>query len=869
MKLYITKSRTHYPQNGDVEIILYGRTPQGNAEKVTVEGFEPYFYVPQEEATELVPKDHSDLRRVEVTDVENLNVSQQQAKQQQHPTVVDEMPVTESLKGERLARVVVTHPGGVPKLKEQYDKTYEADVQFTDRLRIDQEIYTGIEVDSRTVTPDEITPVDMDTQARYHYYDIETDDRGSIPVQGGEVVHTDSEIVTITSYDSFDEEYIAFLNLKERPVSEVLPEIVETGEKPGCIDTIVFERNEKELLRTYFQYIQDSNPDVLLAWNNLGFDAPYLIERAKAINVSTGTLGRKPERNATSGQYDPEISGRVVYDLMKAWKRMQYSDVSKALDNAASIELDDAAKIEHEESLFELWRSNVSKLLKYNARDVKLMVDINDAAGVMDDRCELKNTVGAEYESTYESNDFIEILTRRMLHEWNKAGPTKTPPSGGGKDDDYEGAYTFPAFEGRRTNVVQIDLASLYPLTMRMINSSPETLIDVSDTPQVVAQARDDVVAAPNGAVFSQEEDGIFRALVDKALELTQQAGRRRDKHPPGSDEWVKHNKSREARKRIRNGLYGVLGWVWFFLYDEPVAESVTTMAQEVIKLTAEYVDEETEGEVIYGDTDSNYISYPDEWSYQECLEATEDAIHELNQSRYPQLAEEWGMDADECEWEIEIEDMSSVMMQCGSKKRYGKKLIWVEGMDFDETLDETEYKIAGFEYKRSDSSKLTKQLQKDVIMMILDREDESKIRERIFNASKRITRCDPDWDLIGKPGGIGSPLDSYDSDTASVRAAKTANTLFDLGFGESDKPKRVYLEEDVIEHNGESVETDVIGFDSADEIEPVTNDIYVDVPRMTEVTITKPIGRVVETVGIDIDAAIAGKKQEKISDWI
>lgn len=177
--------------------------------------------------------------------------------------------------------------------------------------------------------------------------------------------------------------------------------------------------------------------------------------------------------------------------------------------------------------------------------------------------------------------------------------------------------------------------------------------------------------------------------------------------------------------------------------------------------------------------------------------------------------------------------------------------------------------KIAGFECQRSDTSQLTKELQEEVLRMILDREDESKIRERIFEASKSITRCDPDWDLIGKPGGIGSPLDSYDSDTASVRAAKTANTLFDLGFGESDKPKRVYLEEDVIEHNGESVETDVIGFDSADEIEPVTNDIYVDVPRMTEVTITKPIGRVVETVGIDIDAAIAGMKQEKISDWI
>lgn len=832
---------------------MYGRTPDGDAEHIRVQGFDPYFLVPKSEADLMEPKDHSDIRRIE----EGIN----------KPSLFDD----------ELVKIVAHSTGGVNRLEEQYDNTFEADVDFTSRFRIDKEIYTGVRAPSATTSVDDIEAVEIEEpDVRYCYYDIEIDDRGSMPVQGDDLIHTDSEIVSIVAYDSFLEEYHGFISLDERHPGDVLPDVMESGDAPGCLDKLHFSYEEKSMLKDFFSFVGDTDPDVLLAWNQLGFDAPYLISRSDAINLDPGTMGRGPEPEASSGQYGPELTGRVLYDLMKAWKRMQYSDVSASLENAATMELgDDAGKIQHEESIYEMWQENASKLMDYNGRDVSLMVEINDAAGIMEDREELKDTVGVDYEQTYEANDFIEMLTRRKLHEWGVAGPTKTPPSGGG-DDDYEGAYTFPAFNDRLSNVTSIDLASLYPFTMWMLNSSPETKMAVYKDGDAAREAYEsgefgdkNVSFAPNGAVFDRSEDGLFRELVDEALELTRQAGRRRDNHSAGSAEWEYWNKTREARKRIRNGLYGVLGWVWFFLYDEATAESVTTMAQTVIKTSADHINENTEGEVVYGDTDSCYISWPDEWSIQQCLERTNEVVLTLNNEIYPELATEWGMPADECKWEIEIEDASATMYQWGKKKRYAKRTVWKEGMEFDEKLDEEEVKIVGAEYKRSDSAPLLKKLQKKAFHAIVNGKPKSEIRDMVFQAAKKIERRDPDFDEIGIPGGIGQPLNDYDSDTAQVRAAKVSNELFNLGLGEGDKPKRVYLETKTLDYDGKSERTDVIGFENASDIEGVEDQLYVDVGRMRDVVLKRPMGRVLEPIGIDVDAAMTGRKQNAIGDYV
>lgn len=839
IEMLVTSTRTVYPTNGRTEVHLYGRTAEGDAEHVRVQEFEPYFYILEDDYDRLEPKDHDDMKRRERVEIE-------------------------SLFGDELAKVVTHNPGGVGRLRDQYDTTFEADVPFTNRLRIDKEIYSGIRVPQATVTPDQIEPVEVDADIRYCYWDIEIDDRGSFPMgsEGG-VEHTDAEIVSICAYDSYSDEVVGFLNTGGRTPSDALPETAETGNLPGGLDQVICEGYEDDMLSAFFDYINTNDPDVMLAWNSDGFDAPYLIERANSLSgVRPARMGRYPAPEADSA-YSGEVSGRAMYDLMQAWGSMQYSEVSQRLENAAQMELGaDEGKIKHEDSIYEMWRDDCRELLAYNCKDVTLMVDINDKAGVMADREELKDLVGVDFSETLEANDFIEMLARRMLDDMDQAGPTGEESDAG----DYEGGKTFQAFEGRDRNLTSIDLASLYPENMKMLNSSPEQLIEVADDPDPDDYDRD-VTVAPNGAVFDNESDGLFRKLVDKALELTQAAGDRRDECDPNSDEWTYWNSVRETRKRVRNAIYGVLGWRYFFLYDEPVAASITALGRSAVLHAAEYINESTEGEVVYGDTDSCYLKLPDEWTITECLEATDNIVHDLNEKVYPEFATGFGIPAEDCRWVMEMEDASKMMYMSGCKKRYTKRVVWKEGMDFDERTEKI--KISGYECVRSDTAELLEDLQRDVLELLVRDAPKSEIRARVYDAATEIKRVGSNFGYIGKPGGIGQPLDAYDSPTAQVRASKAANELVDAGIQKGDKPKRVYIEQKCLEYDGNTFNTDAIAFMDESDLDPIRDQLYVDAPRMREVIIERPMTRILEPVGIDTQAAMNGKRQESLTDWV
>lgn len=837
IEMLITSARTVYPENAGVEVHLYGRTAEGEAEHIRVQEFEPYFYAPADDYDKLEPKDHKDLKRRERVE-------------------------KESLFGDDLVKLVTHNPGGVGRLRDQYETTFEADVRFTNRLRIDHDIYSGVRVPQATVRPDEIEPVEVDAEIRYCYWDIEIDDRGPFPMDDGAVAHADAEIVTVCAYDSYLEEVHGFLNTGGRDIDGAVPETVETGELPEGIDVLHYSPTEKGMLKDFFGFVKNSDPDVMLAWNGDGFDTPYTIARAEEVNARPAEMGRYPAPEATS-RYGGEVSGRSMYDLMEAWSSMQYSDVSSRLENAAQMELGtDEGKIKHEASIYEMWRDDCQTLLEYNAKDVTLMADINDAAGVMADREELKDIVGVDFSETLRANDFIEMLSRRMLDDMEQAGPTKDSV----EYSDYKGARTFEAFEGRKRNLTSIDLASLYPESMKMLNSSPEKLIEQVDDPDP-DDYEQDVTVAPNGAVFDNESDGLFRKLVDKALELTEAAGDRRDECDPSSDEWTYWNQVREARKRIRNGLYGVLGWEHFYLYSEPVAESITTIGRASITRAETHINENTEGTVVYGDTDSCYISWPDDWDITRCLVMTEQVAHDLNNTVYPEYAEEFGIPAEDCRWIMDMEDATEVMFMSGKKKRYAKNVVWKEGMDFDDRINKN--KISGYECVRSDASPLLEELQEVVLSQLVQGASKSEIRESVYKAATEITRTGADFDRIGIPGGIGQALDAYDSPTAQVRAAKAANQLVDAEIQQGDKPMRVYIEQKSLEHGDECIRTDAIGFMDASDLEPVENQLYVDVPRMREVVIERPMSRILDCVGISTEAAMSGKRQGAITDWV
>ena len=194
MKLYVTNVELVY--GDDSALRLYGRDEEGRSWPVTVMGFRPYFYVNTAEAIGKRPAIESSEHIVELT------------------------PGQTSLFGDRVTKIECRTSGGMKELKGVFDQTYEAEVWYTNRARIDLGIYTGIEVpdEATEVHYSDVRPVDFLTDFRVMTYDIETDDRGVVSDEG------DKAILSIVAHDSFTDEYTGFVHIPEgQSIEDALP----------------------------------------------------------------------------------------------------------------------------------------------------------------------------------------------------------------------------------------------------------------------------------------------------------------------------------------------------------------------------------------------------------------------------------------------------------------------------------------------------------------------------------------------------------------------------------------------------------------------------------------------------------------------
>ncbi len=163
------------------------------------------------------------------------------------------------------------------------------------------------------------------------------------------------------------------------------------------------------------------------------------------------------------------------------------------------------------------------------------------------------------------------------------------------------------------------------------------------------------------------------------------------------------------------NSLYGVSGWEQFRLYDKEAASAITATGREVIEFT-ETAANELNYQVAYGDTDSVMLELGPGVPKEDALEQSFEIEEHIN-GRYDDFARE-DLNAERHRFQIEFEKLYRRFFQAGKKKRYAGHITWKEGKDVD-TVD-----IVGFEYQRSDIAPITKEVQHEVIEMVVKEGD-------------------------------------------------------------------------------------------------------------------------------------------------
>jgi DNA polymerase elongation subunit (family B) len=301
---------------------------------------------------------------------------------------------------------------------------------------------------------------------------------------------------------------------------------------------------------------------------------------------------------------------------------------------------------------------------------------------------------------------------------------------------------------------------------------------------------------------------------------------------------------------------------------------AVTATGREVIEFT-EQAANELDKEVTYGDTDSIMLELGGDVSKAEAIEQSFEIETHINDA-YDEFAER--LNASTHRFEIEFEKLYRRFFQAGKKKRYAGNIIWKEGKEVDD-ID-----ITGFEYKRSDIAPITKEVQKNVLEMIVTGADREEIKEYVHEVIQRVQNGDVSHDEIGIPGGIGKKLDNYDTETAQVRGAKYANLLLGTNFASGSKPKRVYLKkvhpeffrrieaERDLDPSRDPLygefkrDPDVICFEFDDQLPDA---FEIDYEKMLDKTLKGPIARILEALDISWDEVESGQEQTGLGNFV
>ncbi|MCW8327801.1 DNA polymerase II [Photobacterium sp. SDRW27] len=479
--------------------------------------------------------------------------------------------------------------------------------------------------------------------------------------------------------------------------------------------------SEKELLLALESWFIQYDPDIIIGWNVIDFDFRLLLKRAEwnAISLRIGRGRQTPHwrqssQNANQGFIT--IPGRIVLDGIDTLKTATYNFRSWSLESVSQELLGEGKQIhnvhDRMDEINQMFRHDKLSLARYNLQDCKLVTRIFEYTHLLDFAVERSRLTGVELDRIGGS---VAAFTNLYLPQLHRAGYV-APSLDSENWIASPGGYVMDSKPGLYNSVLVLDFKSLYPSIIRSFRIDPMGLVEGLLLEE--GKSDDQAIAGFRGGRFHREKHFLPK-MIEELWSARDQA--KRDGEKAFS----------QAIKIIMNSFYGVLGSSGCRFFDHRLASSITMRGHEIMKTTRALI-EEKGYEVIYGDTDSTFVSLKQAHSEQDANAIGNELVAYINQWWREHLHNEYGLEsALELEYETHYRKflMPTIRGQeTGSKKRYA-------GLVKKGEKEEIVFK--GLETVRTDWTLLAQEFQKTLYYKVFHNQDvEEYVRQYVEKAN-------------------------------------------------------------------------------------------------------------------------------------
>lgn len=377
-----------------------------------------------------------------------------------------------------------------------------------------------------------------------------------------------------------------------------------------CIDdvTSISCNDELDMIHKFFDLIKTINPDVITGFNIYGFDFDYIVSKLQYYMEYT-TMCSRPnleqfvvedmDWNSSAYGYNRykkiKIGGRVIFDMMLYFKRFKLEKYS--LDVISNKFLNEGKDDMPYKEMFENFRNrtNLEKVASYCIKDSLLVLKLFDKFNVWNELCETSRIMRCHIEDIYTRGEQLKV-TNQMIKECIDRDIVLVKRD---VEDqrDYGGATVLDPTKGIHKNCVVLDFQSLYPSIIIAFNICPSTV----------------------KSNFSKKEMGLFPGCIKNLLEERKNV-KARMINASDSIEKIILDKKQNALKICANSMYGTMGFASNVYFGSiTCAEKVTSLGRQILESTVDQINEYVD--VIYGDTDSCMLKFPDGMSSKKVTE--------------------------------------------------------------------------------------------------------------------------------------------------------------------------------------------------------------------------------------------------------